>query len=46
LAEAIILLSLAFLTHRTSYKDTFATTLVKTFEVFVMIVAFYFFHLV
>ena len=42
----ITLLAVTGLTHRTSYKDIFAITCIKTSAVFVVIAAYYAFHIV
>jgi H+/gluconate symporter-like permease len=42
----ITFLAVCGLTHRTSYKDIFAITCIKTFAVFVVIAVYYLFHIV
>src|SRR5207253_5599116 len=42
----ITLLAVTGLTHRTSYKDIFAVTCIKTIAVFVVIAAYYLFGIV
>jgi H+/gluconate symporter-like permease len=42
----ITFLAVCGLTHRTSYKDIFAITCIKTFAVFVVIAVYYAFHIV
>lgn len=42
----ITLLAVTGLTHKTSYKDIFAITCIKTTAVFVIIAAYYLFHIV
>jgi len=44
--SVITFLAVCGLTHRTSYKDIFAITLIKTSAVFVVIAAYYLFHIV
>ena len=42
----ITLLAVTGLTHKTSYKDIFAVTCIKTMAVFVIIAAYYLFGIV
>jgi H+/gluconate symporter-like permease len=42
----ITFMAVCGLTHRESYKDIFAITLIKTVGVFVVILAYYLFHIV
>ena len=42
----ITLLAVTGLTHKVSYKDVFAITVIKTSAVFVVIATYYIFHIV
>jgi H+/gluconate symporter-like permease len=42
----ITIMAVCGLTHRDSYRDIFAVTIIKTAGVFVVIAAYYLFHIV